>query len=392
MKGCSSPAWDREDAFDLKPDCGPYGCQDEKGKIRSFETFEDLEKDLSQGRGKLAWIWVPEHERLLAPEEIVELASSLKKRRAIISKGDLDDAKKGGVLFGLALLWTFFSAIQQSGLEGLGKSQSFGLAVLLFVLFALRPGWEALKQKNELQKYTPENLALEVPEARFELWLGSQRARVSLSVLILMLVVGLTQVFSPGFGIESAGLLKLRYFQNGETWRLFTASFLHGNLIHFALNASALWYLARRVEILARWPHLAGVFLMSMLGAGWATVSFLPSQNSVGISGVVCGLLGFLLVFETLHQPLVPKLARRRVASILVSLVVIGALGFRFIDNASHFGGLLTGASYAGIVFPKSSSFHRPSILKQDKIIGLVSLLMIWLSGIGAIVLMMTHR
>jgi len=164
---------------------------------------------------------------------------------------------------------------------------------------------------------------------------------------------------------------------------------MHGNVIHFVLNASALWYLGRRVEILARWPHLAAVSFLSIMGAGWASVTWMPTQTSVGVSGVVCGLLGFLLVFETLHLALVPRPARRRLLGILISLVVIGAVGFLFIDNAAHFGGLVTGALYAVIVFPKSYSPERPSVLKRDIILGGISMVMICLSALGAIMAMM---
>ncbi|MDA7529686.1 rhomboid family intramembrane serine protease, partial [bacterium] len=198
---------------------------------------------------------------------------------------------------------------------------------------------------------------------------------------------GGAQFATPGLGISEAGLVKPRYLA-GENWRLFTAVFLHGNLIHFILNMSALWYLGRRVEILARWPHLAGAFFLSIIGAGWATVSWLPNQTSVGVSGVICGLLGFLLVFETLHRSLLPRSARRRLAGILVSLIVIGTLGFKFVDNAAHLGGLVTGAIYAFVVFPRSSSPHRPMILKRDLAIGLVGIFLIGASAIGAIFMM----
>jgi membrane associated rhomboid family serine protease len=111
----------------------------------------------------------------------------------------------------------------------------------------------------------------------------------------------------------------------------------------------------------------------------------------VGISGAVCGLLGFLLVFETLHRPLVPSPARRRMFGILVSLIVIGFVGFRFIDNAAHCGGLLTGAAYAAIVFPKSAALSRPHILKQDRLMGGASVALAVFCGLAAMVIMLTH-
>ena len=103
---------------------------------------------------------------------------------------------------------------------------------------------------------------------------------------------------------------------------------------------------------------------------------------------MVCGLLGFLLVFETLHRSLLPRSARRRLVGILVSLVVIGTLGFKFVDNAAHLGGLVTGAIYAFVVFPRSLSPHRPMILKRDLAIGVVGIFLIGASAIGAIFIM----
>jgi len=118
----------------------------------------------------------------------------------------------------------------------------------------------------------------------------------------------------------------------------------------------------------------------------------MPHTPSVGISGAISGLLGFLLVFETLHRALVPSPARLNLLGMLVLMIVIGALGFRFIDNAAHAGGLITGALYATIVFPKSSSPQRPGILTQDKIIGGASLLLIALSGLLAIVVILVKK
>lgn len=391
MSETALPAWAREEAFPVKPDSAAYGCRDAKGKTESFDDFDGLKEFLAKGKGKLAWVWVPEHDRLVSPEEVPELASSLKKRRALFAQYDADDARKGFFIFGGALLWTAYAATRNGGLEGLGQSQNFGLAALMFLLFAMRPWWEARKGREDLKSFSARNLAAEIPEARFELWLDSQKSRLTYGFLGLITLVGIVQLTTPGMGIQQAGLVKSLYHQKEETWRIFTAAMMHGNLLHFAMNASALWYLARRVEILARWTHLSAVFVISMMGAGWATVTWLPTQNSVGVSGVVCGLLGFLLVFETLHRPLVPRSARRRLLGILVSLVVIGALGFRFIDNAAHFGGLVAGASYAGIVFPKSASPHRPVVLKRDLVLGGVSLAIICLSGFGAIVAMMSH-
>lgn len=382
------PAWAREDAFAAKPEGGEFGAVDEKGGVEAFESLDALKAYLGTGRGRLAWVWTPEHPRLVAPEEVPGLSGTLKKRRLIFSVEDEDAAKRSLPFTGIAVLYGAYSYLQGTSPFGFPGVQFLVIAVFAFLYFTARPGWESYKAKKSAKALTRESLAGEIPEARFELWMESQKTPFTIVLLAIVSLVGLAQFMTPGLGIVDAGLDKIRY-HNGETWRIFTAAFMHGNVIHFALNASALWYLGRRVEILARWPHLAGVFFLSMIGAGWATVSWLPRGISVGVSGVVCGLLGFLLVFETLHRALVPRPARRRLAGILVSLVVIGTVGFQFVDNAAHFGGLATGAVYGFLVFPKSSSPYRPIVLKRDYVLGGASLLLIAVSAVGAIMAML---
>jgi len=387
MSNLALPVWAREEAFPLKPDGSPFGCRDEKGKEISFDDLDGLKEYLSSGKGKLAWIWVPEHERLIAPEEYAPLVSTLKKRRRLFSEYDLEDGKRGLLVFGAILTYVIYAAYARGGWVAVGNTQTVGIALLLFFFFAIRPYWQGLRGVHELKTTNGESISAEIPEARFELWLESQKSSLTRALLGLIAAVGLVQVMVGG-GIAEAGLVKSRYAA-GEWWRVYTAAFMHGNPLHILMNASALWYLGRRLEILARWPHLAMVFFVSVLGAGWATTAWIPDGSSVGVSGAVCGLLGFLLVFETLHKPLVPKCARQRLLGILLSLVVIGFMAFQYIDNAAHFGGLAAGAVYALVVFPKSSSPGRPMILKRDFAMGMGALLLICLSALGAIAAML---
>jgi len=389
--GVDQPAWARGNAFEKKPEGPQYGVRDGQGVELGFDDLDELKAHLDTGKGRLAWVWVPEHERLLAPEEVPELAGSLKKRRLIFAQQDEDAFRRSLLLTGILVLYAAYAFLRGAQPFGFGGLDFLVISVFAFLYFTARPWWEARKGRKAAGNLKAKTMAEEIPEARFELWMEMQKTPLSVFLMALLILVGAAQFFIPDVGnfegIREGGLDKVRYAQ-GERWRLFTAAFLHGNLIHFILNASALWYLGRRVEILARWPQLAGVFFLGILGAGWATVEIMPNQLSVGISGVVCGLLGFLLVFETLHRKLVPRPARRRLAAILISLVVIGVLGFRFIDNAAHFGGLATGVAYALVVFPKSSSPHRPAILLQDYLIGGVALVLISASALGALAAM----
>lgn len=100
------------------------------------------------------------------------------------------------------------------------------------------------------------------------------------------------------------------------------------------------------------------------------------------------GWLGFLLIFETLHSALVPSSAKRRLVGGVLITALIGLVGYRFIDNAAHFGGLLAGMAYAAIVFPKSSSVMRPEMNATDRLVGLVALAVIVASAVLAVIRM----
>jgi hypothetical protein len=90
-------------------------------------------------------------------------------------------------------------------------------------------------------------------------------------------------------------------------------------------------------------------------------------------------------VFETLHGRLVPHSSRRRLAFVVALAAFIGALGYRFIDNAAHAGGLLAGMIYAIIVFPPSRSPNRPRMTGADWSGGALALIVLISSAIFAV-------
>jgi membrane associated rhomboid family serine protease len=232
---------------------------------------------------------------------------------------------------------------------------------------------------------------------RFETWLIYQQAPVTKLCLGLIALVALAQIFcdvkTAGWGAwvalfhnwngtAAAGLMKDRYLE-GQWWRLFTAPFLHGNVAHFLMNASALAYLGKRMEVFARWPHLPLVFLFAACVGGEASARFVHAPT-VGASGGLMGWLGFLLVFESLHGRLVPRKAKRRLLAGVLLTGIIGLIGYRFIDNAAHLGGLCAGMLYALIVFPKSASPKRPNSTLTDRLAGTAALGILILSALLA--------
>ncbi len=376
------PVWARDDAFPPAPE--GWGWVDHKGKRQNCASREELlEAIRKDGDARLLLAWMPGHPRMMLPEEVAGAEEAVLESRRRLAAGDLleahDRLRWFGILTGGLALWMLYQgwalAPRQAdagerllfAMRALLHSMSVGVALLMFLIFAFIPWYQAVKRTREFGRWTPRDIAAAVPALRFDTWLELQKAPATRLLLLIIGAVGIAQMM-PGNSIAAAGMVKPAY-HGGEWWRLFTAPLLHGNLVHFLMNAAALLYLGKRMEVFARWPHVPLVFLFAACIGGEASARFLAAP-SVGASGGLMGWLGFLLVFEWLHRRLVPRAATRRLLAGALLTALIGVVGFRFIDNAAHAGGLLAGMLYAVIVFPKSSSPQRPVSTVTDRIAG----------------------
>lgn len=398
----NAPIWARPDAFPKAPPLGwgwidlkarPHPCVDEASLIQAIQEDRNA---------SVALVWTPNSKHLILPEELPSATSAVlasRRRRALDDRLDAIDKLRwfGSLMIGLALYlfyrgWTGAPAGESPSEQAFFATQvvltsmSMGIALLMFLIFAFIPWYQATKRVAELGRWNAEDLAGVVPLIRFETWLEWQKAPVTRILLGLMILVGAAQLL-PGDSLAAAGLLKDRY-HSGEWWRLFTAPFLHGHPLHFMMNAAALVYLGKRIEVFARWPHVPLVFLFAACVGGEASARFLHAP-SVGASGGLMGWLGFLLIFESLHGRLVPRKARKRLAAGILLTGLIGLIGYRFIDNAAHIGGLLAGMLYALIVFPKSTSPMRPVSTITDKIAGGGALALLTLAALFAVARML---
>ena len=408
---CADPVWARANAFPKAP--AGFGWVDFKGQTHPCDSFEALcaaiDTDLNAG---VMLVWTPESEYMILPEEAPGAATAVLAARQRRTTADLLESQTrlrwfGSALVGLAIYllyrgW-FFAPVGATPTERLYfavhamlTSLVLGITLLMFLILAFIPWYQAHKRRRELAAWTAGHLTALTPTLRFETWLEWQAAPVTKILCGLLGVVAMAQVlcqiktagvgvalFHNWGGIAAAGLVKNSYL-HGEWWRLFTAPLLHGNILHFLMNTSALLYLGKRLEVFARWPHLLLVFLFSASLGGEASARFV-SATSVGASGGLMGWLGFLLVFEALHRRLVPRPASRRLLAGVVLTGIVGLIGFRFIDNAAHLGGLLAGMLYAIIVFPRSISPRRPIATITDRLAGVLALWILMFSALCAV-------
>lgn len=405
--------WQRDEAF---PPAGKgFGWVDKTGRSHTCLNSDELSRTIREDHDSVVeLVWTPESEFCRVPEEVEAFTEPIREVRARWAEDDLADALHRVKWFGIGATvmigyiaiqaWAGLGAVERdNGLDIGGgerlrwifrvllQSTTVGFSLLGFLIFAFIPWYQAQKRKREMAAQGGRSMPV-VPLIRFETWLAMQKALVTRIMLGLILAVALIQAYFDGSimtfheTVKHAGLVKPAYF-SGEWWRLFTAPLMHGGIIHLVMNALALLYLGKRVEVFARWPHVPMVFLFSALVGGEASARFMET-TSVGASGGLMGWLGFLLIFETLHAKLVPRSARRRLVGGVLITGLIGLVGYRFIDNAAHIGGLVAGMAYAAIVFPKSGSVVRPRMTVTDRIVGSASFAILVVSGAFAIIKM----
>ena len=156
----------------------------------------------------------------------------------------------------------------------------------------------------------------------------------------------------------------------GQIWRLWTPALLHFGALHLIFNLMVLWLLAPRIEIALRGTRLASVVLMVAPISNGAQYFFSNWPLFGGMSGVVYGLLGYLLVAQRyLPHPML-QVPRAMSIMLMVSLVLFSFGILELFDihvaNAAHWSGL-----GAGLVLGALFTWHdRRGLLMRQAVLG----------------------
>ena len=141
-----------------------------------------------------------------------------------------------------------------------------------------------------------------------------------------------------------------------QPWRLITATFLHGGIIHLAFNMWALWDTGRLAERFFGNTQLLLIYAVSGLSGSVASLFFAARTGvSVGASGAIFGVVGCLLAAVLVKsRSLPPGLVTSMRSSMLTFIGYSLFMGFvaGFIDNAAHIGGLAAGF-FMGLVLAR---------------------------------------
>ncbi len=166
-----------------------------------------------------------------------------------------------------------------------------------------------------------------------------------------------------GFGGDSTGMERVLLkgaiipafvLQYGQWWRIITGAFLHGGLIHIAVNMMSLWFLGRFIEwAMGSWRMLI-VYTFSLIASGLAVVYLsAPMVPTVGASGAIFGLFGALFAIGLKLGKPGMNLVRSNLGILVINLIItftVPAIAWQ-----AHVAGLVAGfvLTYALYVPPR---------------------------------------
>lgn len=130
-----------------------------------------------------------------------------------------------------------------------------------------------------------------------------------------------------------------------EYWRLITAGFLHGSLLHIAFNGWALFVLGAQVEEVFATPRFLVIYFASTVG-GFLLSAYRNMGLSIGASAGIMGLIGAMVAFGHTSGTPVGRQIRNQYLGWLGLNLVWGYLGSQ-IDNWAHIGGFACGCAVA---------------------------------------------
>ncbi|MCD6449547.1 MAG: rhomboid family intramembrane serine protease [Thermotogaceae bacterium] len=189
--------------------------------------------------------------------------------------------------------------------------------------------------------------------------------RVTTFLIVVNVVLYLAMlIFGRRFGPYDFLVFGAQYgplVSQGQWFRIVTALFVHGGILHIAFNMYALYQLGYIIEMVyGEWKMLI-IYFISGIAGNIATQFFYYNSLSVGASGAIFGLAGAIFITgykeETAYY--MKSLAMGVLPMIIIN-VIYGFIPGSHINNAAHIGGLIAGILLGKIIPAGGYSYHIP--------------------------------
>ncbi len=167
-----------------------------------------------------------------------------------------------------------------------------------------------------------------------------------------------------------------------QWWRLLTAGFLHGGVLHILMNSWALYDLGAQVEEAYGTARFLSLYLVSS-AVGFLASSFWSNSLSIGASAALFGLIGSMIAYGYQHRgtPL-GMMIKTVYARWLIYLLLFSLMPG--IDLAAHIGGLAAGFSLAYLAGSPGPRAHVEWLWRATATLAIlataVSFLFVWLA------------
>jgi membrane associated rhomboid family serine protease len=287
------------------------------------------------GDPQVKFIATPEYESFIVPgSDYFSLQPILKRRKSATVDNILMS------LIVIAITGTIYLLSSVGSDDGIGSSYTLKLNMLIF---GILPLLNSLYELFVIKNINENNFKNEAINIQFSHWISQKRVISIYIVTAIIILITLSQ-FITGFkdSIVIAGLVKPDTLA-GEYWRILSGPLLHGGVMHIFFNATAIFIIGRMVIRITDFHMFSTVLLVSIIFGSLFSIYFIPEQTSVGVSGGILGLFGFVLIIAIKQRSLVPRNILKSMLNSLFLVAVLGVAATDIIDNAAHGGGLIGG-------------------------------------------------
>ena len=196
------------------------------------------------------------------------------------------------------------------------------------------------------------------------------------AVFIGMLVVGVDVISPSATDVLHFGGMLDAFLEKGEWWRLFSASFVHGGIIHAAANVVSLWFLGRMFEFRYGSWNLLLVYLSGVVVSGLGSYYFNVFVVTCGASGGIMAIAGCTIPALFFDRKIRSGDRNTQIIELVFAILLNVGLGFYLtvIDNAAHLTGLFWGF-LAGLIMFSTRLSSTSKLLKSTAIVVLMGLI-----------------
>ncbi len=370
--------WMIIESFALPDNVGEYGfCVGDQLKSCSRPSLiENIRTDKNK---KISLVWSTDKNVLVAPEEVDFLFNAVNARDKNHTKHLVTNNFINLIIWGVV----FF---QNPGDSAVARQVMLFNWIAIAVIPFVESSWDFYEAN---QSITKQKLEDRIKQSRYTTWVRNNEAFWTKGLTACITVVALTQLICffltqiPS-SIETAGIVKPA-IREGEFWRLFSGTLLHGNLLHFAFNIFAFYVLGKLIETTISKYFISIVFVSSALIGSICSLIFIPDVPSVGASGGIMGLLGFLLVFSVKARKLLPKANTKMLIKAALYTFLAGLLAKGVVDNPAHLGGFLAGIILGLGLLPQKRLFIPLKVFSLSQILGWGCFIVVFLGMIFTI-------